>query len=48
MEEGRRNLLGDFLMSTAIGCATLLAFLVMCVVIASTLIVIISFLKHSN
>ena len=48
MNSGKKNLLGDLVMSTVIGCATLFAFLFMCILIGTTLTVIVSFLKNAN
>jgi hypothetical protein len=48
MNWDKRNILGDLIMSTVLGCATLFALLVMCVIIGTTLALIISFLKQTN
>jgi hypothetical protein len=45
MNEGRRNILGDFVMSSTIGCAAFIAFVCLCAIIASSIMVILTFLK---
>ncbi len=48
MDSQKRNFIGDLIMSTTIGCAALFAFLIMCVVIGTTMTIILTFLKQPN
>jgi len=48
MEERRKKLLGDFVMSSVVGCATFLAFICMTAVIGIVLMIFLSFLNNNN
>ncbi len=48
MEEGKKNILGNFLMSVTIGCATFIAFLILCIVMWATTMIFLSYLKPEN
>ncbi len=45
MNDGRKNILGDFVMSTVIGCATFLGLIFITVMIGTSLAILISIIK---
>jgi hypothetical protein len=45
MDEGRRNLLGDFVMSSVIGCAAFFALIFISFMAVTAFIIILSFFK---
>jgi hypothetical protein len=46
MEEGRKNILGDLVISTTVGCAMLVGFLSVVCLIGFTTFIIVSILKN--
>jgi len=48
MKEGKRNILGDLIMSITIGCATFLAFILLCALMWGTFMIFATYLKPEN
>lgn len=48
MKEGRKNKLGDLIMSIVMGCATIAGFVVLCLIMWGVVILFEIFLKSEN